>query len=185
MRKLAFVAALLGLALAGAAHAEDKKEDKVDCKDTDLGFTDSSFDVKCADISDSSVNVDEGLAGVKAKKLFAIRQDDGVTFLLTIDLSVLGSRVYFRRESLEEDVTHNFTQAKVTDWESANNTAGFDMATFTGSFDSGVRLHCIGFRREMNRRYEGVGRKVVGISCADQDSDHAIAALRKLTAPGG
>jgi hypothetical protein len=45
-------------------------------------------------------------------------------------------------------------------------------------------LNCVAFRREVNRRYEGVGRKVVGMSCTSQDVEKAEEALKSLKAPG-
>jgi hypothetical protein len=177
------LAILTGLALAGAARA-DEADNKVECSSTDLGFTDSGFTVDCADLSRSSIGTDEGVAGTAAKKLFAIRKTQGVTFVVALDIAVLGTRVYFQREGLSEEIAGNFSKVGVTNWESANTIAGFEAATFTGTFDTGGDLNCVAFRREVNRRYEGVGRKVIGISCTSQDVAKAEEALHSLKAPG-
>jgi hypothetical protein len=188
MRNIALLAILAGAmlagtALAGMARAADE-EDKIDCTSTDLGFTDSSFVADCADLSRSSINTEGGVAGATAKKLFAIRKSPGVTFVLAVDLSVRGTRVYFRREGLSEEISGNFTEVGVSGWASANSFSSFETATFTGTFDKGTDLNCIAFRREVNRRYEGVGRKVIGMACTSQDVDAARQALKSLKAPG-
>jgi hypothetical protein len=184
MLKITVLAILTGVVLAGAARAADDADKKVECSSTDLGFTDTSFTVDCADLSRSSISTDEGVAGTTAKKLFAIRKTQGVTFVVALDIGVLGTRVYFQREGLSEEISGNFTKVSVTNWESANTIAGFEAATFTGTFDTGSDLNCVAFRREVNRRYEGVGRKVIGISCTSQDVAKAEEALRSLKAPG-
>jgi hypothetical protein len=185
MRKIAALTILAALALAGAARADDDNDgSKVDCASTDLGFTDSSFEVDCADLSRSSISTEEGVAGTTAKKLFASRKTQGFTFLLAVDLSVRGTRVYFQREGLSEEIADKFTAVSVTDWVSGSEIAGFETATFTGGLKEGADLNCVAFRREVSRRYEGVGRKVVGISCTTQSGDQAQQALRSLKAPG-
>jgi len=191
MRRLTLLALLIGLATTGftmigpkmmsAARADDGT--KVDCSDTDLGFKDSDFDVDCEDMSESSINIDDGLAGAKTKKLFALRKTGGVAFIVAVDTSVLGARVYMKREGLREQIESVFSKVTVTDWVSANNASGFETATFDGGFESGADLQCRAFRREMNRRYEGVGRRVFGIACS-QDDAQALATLAKLDAPG-
>jgi hypothetical protein len=184
MRKVAALTILTALLLARVAHAADD-EDKVDCASTDLGFTDSSFEIECADLSRSSISTEEGVAGTKAKKIFATRKTQGFTFLLAVDLSVLGTRVYFQREGLSEEIADKFTAVGISNWVSGNAVAGFQTASFTGSFKEGADLNCLAFMREVSRRYEGVGRKVVGISCTSQSGDQAQQALRSLKAPGG
>jgi hypothetical protein len=89
-----------------------------------------------------------------------------------------------KRAELEEQISKTFTQLSIHDWESANNASGFETATFTGDFDNGAQLQCRAFRREMNRRYDGVGRRVLGITCTTQGDEAALAALAKLDAPG-
>jgi hypothetical protein len=187
MRTLPLLALLAGLAPIGlvptsAARADDGT--KVDCSDTDLGFKDADFKVDCADLSRSSINLDDGLAGSKRKKLFAIRETGGATFLLVVDTSVLGTRVYMRREGLEEQISSTFTQVNMSDWASAADASGFETGTFTGNFDNGVELSCRAFRRDLNRRYEGVGRRVLGITCSSKGDAEALATLAKLDAPG-
>ena len=182
MRKLTLLAFLTGLAVAGAAHADDGT--KVDCSDTDLSFKDPDFTVDCTDLSRSSINIDDGVAGAKTKKLFAIRKTGGVTFLLALDTSVLGARVYMTRRGMRQEISETFDKVNISDWESANNASSFETATFTGDFDSGAQLQCRAFRREMNRRYEGIGRRVLGITCTSRDDSEALATLAKLDAPG-
>lgn len=183
MRNAILVALLAGLAMGGVAHAAGNEENKVDCDDTDLQFKDPAFKVECADLSRSSINLDEGVAGDRFKKLFAERQTDGGAFLLALDQSVLGARVYLKHEDLEDEISHTFSKVNISDWSSANNASGFNTATFTGTFDDGSQLQCRAFRREMNRRYDGIGRRVYGIVCARADSD-VLATLAKLDAPG-
>src|SRR4051794_34266217 len=130
MRNIAMSALLAGLLLTGAARADEDKEDKVDCASTDLGFTHSSFEVDCADLSRSSISTEQGVAGTTAKKLFASRMTQGFTFLLVVDLSVLGTRVYFQREGLSEEIADKFTAVNVSDWVPASAIAGFETATF-------------------------------------------------------
>jgi hypothetical protein len=173
---------ITGLTTAGAAHADDGK--KVDCGDTDLGFKDPDFDVDCEDLSESAINLDDGLAGAKTKKLFALRKTGGVAFIVAVDTSVLGARVYMKREGLREQISGIFTKVTISDWASANNASGFETATFDGSFESGADLQCRAFRRDMNRRYEGVGRRVLGITCTSQGDAEALATLAKLDAAG-
>ena len=184
MHKSVLIALLAGLAIGGVAYGDEKADETtVDCSDTNFQFKDPDFKVECADLSRSSINLDEGLAGDRVKKLFALRQAGGGAFLLVLDQSVLGSRVYMRHEDLEDEISQTFTKVSITDWSSANRASGFDTATFTGNFDNGSQLQCRAFRREMNRRYDGVGRRVYGISCAHGDGE-ALATLAKLDAPG-
>ena len=185
MRRVIMLAVLPGLAMGGTAHAADDNDGtKIDCSGTDFEFKDPDFEVECTDLGRSAVNLDEGLAGDRIKKLFAIRQTGGVTFLLALDQSVLGSRVYMRRGELKDQISRTFTQVVISDWNPANNASGFDTATFTGNFDNGSQLECRAFRREMNRRYEGVGRRVFGIVCTSRGDSEALATLAKLDAPG-
>ena len=188
MHRLTLLALMGGLAVAGGAMVgaacADDDGTKIECSATDLSFKDSDFDVDCEDLSRSSINLDEGVAGDRMKKLFAIRRTGGVTFLLALDTSVLGTRVYIRRGGLREQISATFDKVDITDWESADNASGFETATFTGNFDSGAALQCRAFRREMNRRYEGVGRRVLGITCTSQGDAEALATLAKLEAPG-
>ncbi|HVT53712.1 MAG TPA: hypothetical protein VHE77_19180 [Dongiaceae bacterium] len=181
MRKAILLASFIVWAMAGTARADGTK---IDCSDTDLAFKDSAFTVDCTDISRSSINLEEGVGGSKRKELFAMSHSGGVTFLLALDTSVLGTRVYMKRAELEEQISKTFTQLSIHDWESANNASGFETATFTGDFDNGAQLQCRAFRREMNRRYDGVGRRVLGITCTTQGDEAALAALAKLDAPG-
>jgi len=183
MRKPILLTLLAGLAMGGVAYGADDEGTKVDCSDTDLQFKDSDFKVECTDLSRSSISLEEGVAGDRLKKLFATRMAGGAAFLLVLDQSVLGARVYMRRESLEDEISKTFTKVEISGWSSANEASSFDTATFTGTFDNGTQLQCRAFRREMNRRYEGVGRRVYGIACARGDED-VLATLAKLDAPG-
>jgi hypothetical protein len=184
MRKPIFLVLLAGLAFCGTAFGDDDSDGtKVDCSDTDLQFKDPDFKVQCNDLSRSSISLEEGVAGDRVKKLFALRQSGGGAFIVALDQSVLGTRVYMRHEDLEDEITQTFSKVSVTNWHSADDASGFKTATFTGDFDNGSQLECRAFRREMNRRYEGVGRRVYGIACGRGDSE-ALATLSKLDAPG-
>jgi hypothetical protein len=188
MRRWMLVATLAGLAmtsptLAGLARADDAEENKIDCSATDFAFADPAFEVKCADLSRSSINTENSVAGASVKKLFAIRKTQGITFLVAIDMASHGTRIYFKREGLSETISGNFTELNISGWVPENNFAGFETATFTGGFDNGD-LNCLAFRREVNRRYEGIGREVYGISCTSNDVDQARQALKELKAAG-
>jgi len=128
--------------------------------------------------------LDSSFIPTAEKKLFAIRKTGGVTFLLALDTSILGARVYMTRRGMREEISETFDKVNISDWESANNASSFETATFTGDFDSGPQLQCRAFRREMNRRYEGIGRRVLGITCTSRDDSEALATLAKLDAPG-
>src|SRR5262245_37781295 len=102
--KLLAAAAMLSLAASAAARAEDDDDDKnkVECSDTDLDFTLSGFTVECYDVSESAVGYDGGIAGLRAKKLFAIDVSGGVTFILALDVSVVTTGAYLEKSTLRE-----------------------------------------------------------------------------------
>jgi len=169
--------------LVGPARAGDDKG-KIDCADTDLGFAVPGYSVECSDLSDSAVSTDHDLAAERVKKLFAIDSSAGLTFLTAVDITVLGGRVYMQRVGLFEEIQNHFDQTEITDWQDVDAVAGFDTAQFVGIFRNGPRLDCVGFRRVVNRQYEGIGREVFGIACSSNGHRQASEALQHLKAPG-
>ena len=181
------VAALLSICVAGAERAaraaDDDSKNKIDCADTDLGFNAQGYTVTCSDLSQSTVSLDHDLAGAKVKKLFAIDVSAGISFVTAVDMSVSGVRVYIKRRSLYDEISDNF-KIDISDWQGGDRVDGFDAAEFTGRFESGARLDCVGFYREVDRAYEGVGRKVYGLACSSNGHDQAKEMLSHLKAPG-
>jgi hypothetical protein len=167
---------------AGAGHADD--DGKVDCSQIDMKFAAPGYEVDCSDLSKASLTVEEEAVGArKTERLFAASQEDA-TFLVAIDNRLLGSRIYIRRSGFEKNVENYFSAARIDDWSPENSADGFEVATFSGGPSDGRPMNCIGFRREVSQRFQGLGRLVVGIACSAGSVKHAYDALGKLDAPG-
>lgn len=177
------IAALLACALPGAAAQAADDENKIDCAETDFSFPASGYETECKDLSQNSINLETDLAGNKANSIFAFNQDTA-TFVSAVDDRVASTRVYMRRMGLQEEVSEIYRKMiSIDEWKSGEEVSDYETADFTGNFKDGGQLDCIAFRRMLNRRYDGYGRKVIGIACADT-RDRAIEALKQLQAPG-
>ncbi|HVZ00400.1 MAG TPA: hypothetical protein VHA35_12895 [Dongiaceae bacterium] len=176
------LAAIAVLALAAAAHAEDKGK-SIDCSDIAMRFSAPGYSVKCTDYSNNNVSDGYVTTGVRTEVLEA-DSDDHRTYLAAVDQRVLGD-YSMRRYSMIDDVRSYFNEQHIDDWTPVADFAGFQMANYTSRTDSGAPIDCIAFRREVTRRNQGVGRLVVGISCTLRSRDEALDALKKLDAPGG
>jgi hypothetical protein len=174
---------VLWIALGAAAHADDKQP-KIDCSDTDLGFTAPGYAVDCTDLSDGTINVGEAFAGAKAAKLVA-DSNAQATFLVVIDNRPLGGRIYIKRRSLENDVEGYFNGGTFHDWVPGTTVAQFEVENFTGETKDGQLMDCIGFRHQGSRRYDGLARLVVGIACSGLGRERTYEALKHLQAPSG
>lgn len=172
-----------GMVLGAAAQADDDKGKPVDCADIAMKFAAPGYTVKCTDFSNGNVSNGYVTTGVKTEVLEA-DADDKRTYLAAVDQRVLGD-YSMRRFSMIDDVRSYFNEEQIDDWTPVADFAGFQMANYTGHSDSGAPIDCIAFRREVTRRYNGIGRLVVGISCTLRNRDAAIEALKKLDAPGG
>jgi hypothetical protein len=170
------------LMLAGSAAADDKGK-PIDCASIAMQFAAPGYSVKCTDFSDNNVSDGEVTTGVRTQVLEA-DSNDKHTYLAAVDQAVMGNYA-MRRYSMIDDVRSYFNEKQLDDWTLVADFAGFKMANYTGHMESGAPLECIAFRREVTRRYNGVGRLVVGIACTLHNRDDAIAALKKLDAPGG
>jgi hypothetical protein len=182
-RRTLVTAAIFGALGAAALHAEDSKP-KIDCGDTDLGFSAPGYDVTCTDLSKGSINVDTEVAGARAHKLVAESNADA-TFLLVIDNRPLGNRIYLKRRSLKDDVEGYFNGGSFSEWTAGTSVAQFEVENFTGEMKDGAQLECIGFRHQGSRRYDGIARLVVGLACSGRGRDHDYDALKQLQAPHG
>jgi hypothetical protein len=181
--KLAGLTAVAAVALAANAWAEDSKGKKIDCSDTAMSFSAPGFTVTCTDYSNGNVSNGFITTGVRTELLEA-DADDRQTYLAVVDQRVLGDYA-MRRYSIIDDVRSYFNETDFDDWTLVDDFQGFQMANYTGHTDSGSPTDCIAFRREVTRRYNGVGRLVVGIACTLRSRDAALDALKKLDAPGG
>ena len=159
------------------AHAEDGRS--VDCGDIAMKFTGPGFKVTCMDFSDHTA-----LSGGTRVELLSAQADDEQQILNALVIRALGS-IYLKRRGMEEDVRSYFSEENVRDWQQTDNVAGFEFAQYTGKTDEGGPAKCIAFRRQINRRYEGFGRIVVGFGCATHGREQLIETLKMLTAPGG
>jgi hypothetical protein len=178
------VIGVLGIASGAAAYADDAKAPKIDCSDTDLGFTAPGYDVSCTDLSDGTLNVGDSFAGAKAAKLVADSNGEA-TFLVVIDNRPLGGRIYIKRRSLQNDVEGYFNGGTFHDWGAGTTVAQFEVENFTGETEGGQLMDCIGFRHQGVRRYDGLARLVVGIACSGLGREHTYDALKHLQAPSG
>ena len=176
------LAAALWFYAPSAARADDAPE--MACDDTAMKFSGSDYAVTCADLSDSMVNVqNEAVGAIKAHQLKAVSDSDN-TILVVIDYRLLGGRIYFERSGLEQSVAAFFSGLQISDWSVDSAVSGFEVGQFTGKTKTGVKLNCIGYRREVSRHLEGLSRIVVGIACAGGGREHAYDALKNLDAPG-
>ncbi len=180
---LVLAAAILWMTGTPGARADDEKQ-KIDCSDTDLGFSASGYKTECYDLSKDSINLDEAVAGARAHKLMADSNADQ-TFLIVIDNRPVGNRVYLQRRSLESDIEGYFNGGTFSEWAPGTAVGQFEVENFTGETKDGAVLECIGFRHQGARRYDGVARLVVGLACSGRGRDHDYEALKHLQAPGG
>jgi hypothetical protein len=176
------LALVTGLMLCASAQAEDKGK-SVDCADISMKFAAPSFSVKCTDYSDGNVSDGYVTTGIKTEVLDA-DADDRRTYLSAVDQRVQGDYA-LRRYSMIDDVRSYFNEKQIDDWTPVADFAGFQMANYTSHTESGSPVDCIAFRREVTRRYNGIGRLVVGISCTLRSRDAAVEALKHFDAPGG
>jgi len=174
---------IAGVALCAGAQADDDKGKSIDCSDIAMKFAAPGYTVTCKDFSDGNVSNGYVTTGVKTEVLEADSTDQR-TYLAAVDQRVLGD-YSMRRYSMIDDVLSYFNEQQIDDWTPVADFAGFQMANYTSHTDSGSPIDCIAFRREVTRRYNGIGRLVVGISCTLRNRDVAIEALKKLDAPGG
>ncbi|HVZ00399.1 MAG TPA: hypothetical protein VHA35_12890 [Dongiaceae bacterium] len=182
---MAIAAGILGtIGTAGLRADDDEEKQKIDCSDTDLGFSATGYDVTCTDLSKGTINVDEVLAGVRAHKLVAESHAEA-TFLVVIDNRPLGNRIYLGRHSLEDDVQNYFSGGAFSDWAPGTSVGQFEVENFTGEMKDGAVLECIAFRHQGARRYEGLARLVVGLACSARGREHDYDALKHLDAPSG
>jgi hypothetical protein len=178
---------ILGLAacaaLAFGARADDKKDKTVDCADIAMQFAAPGFTVKCQDLSDGNVSDGMITTGIRTEVLEA-DSPDHLTYLGAVDQRVLGNYA-MRRYSMIDDVRSYFNEQHIDDWTPTADADGFKVATYTSQTERGAPIDCIAFRREVTRKFNGVGRLVVGISCSLKERDAAMNALKHLDAPGG
>lgn len=180
-KRILLAAGLLGALSAAGLRADDEKP-KIDCNDTDLGFSAPGYDVTCTDLGNATMDVDGTFGARKTDKLEANSNADQ-TFLIVIDNRPIG-QFYIRRSSLENDVESYFNGGTFHDWAPGTPVAGFEVMEFTGESDEGSPMDCIGFRHQGARRYDGIARLVVGVACSARDRARSYEALKHLTAPG-
>jgi hypothetical protein len=173
----------VAVTVPGAGARADDKGRPVDCADTAMHFAAPGYRVKCTDYSNGNVSDGYITTGIKTEVIEA-DADDKRTYLAAVDQRVLGD-YSMRRYSMIENVRSYFNEEEIDDWTPVADFRGFQMANYTGHSDRGAPIDCIAFRREVTRRYNGVGRLVVGISCTLHGRDTAIEALKQLDAPGG
>jgi len=174
---------LAGVILAfGAATGQANEGKKIECKETSLEFDAPGYQVECKDWSQDSVNVSGGTIAVKIFNLHAVSEAD-TTFLDVMDDHILGStRVFYHKTSLEGDVGRYYT-GSFTDWADEEDVGDFTVKRFVADFKDGSdRLDCLAFRRLGGRRFEGVSGMTVGLACSASGRDHALAALKHLSA---
>lgn len=183
-RRLILAAGFAGaLAAFGATGLRaDDEEPKIDCKETDLGFSAPNYTVTCTDLGKSTVDVDGTFGARKTDKLEA-DSDADQTFLIVIDNRPIG-QFYLPRASLENDVETYFDGGTFKEWAPGTPVAGFEVGEFVGESDDGGPMDCIGFRHQGARRYDGLARLVVGIACSARGRARSYEALKHLDAPG-
>ena len=162
-------------------RAEDQKQ-KVDCKETDLGFSAPGYTVTCTDLGKATMDVDGTFGARKTDKLEA-DSDADQTFLVVIDNRPIG-QFYLRRASLENDVESYFNGGTFKEWAPGTAVAGFEVKEFVGESDEGSPMDCVGFRHQGARRYDGIARLVVGLACSTRGRARSYEALKHLDAPG-
>jgi hypothetical protein len=181
--RVACLAAIAAVALSAGARAEDDKGKEIKCTDTAMAFAAPGFTVKCTDYSNGNVSNGYVTTGVRTELLEA-DSDDRRTYLAAVDQRVLGDYA-MRRYGMIDDVRSYFSEKDLDDWTPVADFQGFQMANYTGHTENGSPTECIAFRREVTRRYNGIGRLVVGIACTLRTRDAAMDALKQLDAPGG
>jgi hypothetical protein len=174
------IAALLGAAPLRAD--DDEKKNKVDCKETDLGFSAPDYDVTCTDLGKTAMDVDGAFGARKTDKLEA-DSNAQQTFLIVIDNRPLG-QFYLPRASLENDVERYFNGGTFKEWAPGTPVGGFEVGEFVGESDEGSPMDCVGFRHQGARRYDGIARLVVGLACSTKSLSRSYDALKHLQAPG-
>jgi hypothetical protein len=181
--RLRLHALLLGLAVAGLwlaagpARADGEGKD-VDCDDIAMQFDAPGYSMTCKDFSDPTAKG----GGAKVEQIL-IRSDDRQQILVAVDMRALGA-IYLKKRGLEADVQDDFSSEKLGGWKQTDAVAGWEFAEYTGEDDGGDIAECIAFRRQMNPRGGGFGRKVIGFGCTSGDRADIVATLKKLDAPG-
>jgi hypothetical protein len=161
--------------LSGVALAKEGKS--IDCGDLDVKLDLPGFISTCTDYSDRSVMSNSGGARVEA---LSAKSEEHEQILVVVDMRALGA-IFLKRRGFEEDIRDSFTGESLTDWQTTDEVAGYELAQYTGR---DLDEHCIAFRRNLYRRDAGFGRKLVGIGCTTQDRAALIETLKKLSAPG-
>jgi hypothetical protein len=181
-KRILLAAGIIGALGTVGAQADDAKK-KIDCGETDLGFTAPGYKVVCTDLSNSTLNVGDSFGAAKTEKLEA-DSDADTTFLLVIDNRAIG-QLFIKRRTLQKDVEGYFSGGTFKEWESGTAVAQFDVNEFVGEADDGAVLDCIGFRHQGAKRYDGIARLVVGIACSGRGRARSYEALKHLEAPSG
>lgn len=163
-------------------RADDDKKNKVDCKETDLGFSAPNYNVTCEDLGKATMDVD-GMFGARKTDKLEADSDADQTFLIVIDNRPIG-QFYLQRASLENDIERYFSGGTFKEWSAGTAVGGFEVAEFEGESDEGSPMDCIGFRHQGARRYDGIARLVVGLACSARGRAHSYEALKHLEAPG-
>jgi hypothetical protein len=177
VRGMILAAAAMVMLSSAAARAADGVE--IDCKETDLQFEASGFEVKCKDYSQSTIALSELSAASRTYTLFAV-SDAELTFLHVFSNYVRGgTRIYMHRRSIEKEVEDNF-EARFSDWASAEDVGDYEVKRMTAVFEGDDPLECLAFRKLGARRGEGVSGMTVGFTCSAGGRDQAMAALKNF-----
>lgn len=176
VRGMMLAAAAMMMFSAGAARAEGVE---VDCKETDLEFEASGFEVKCKDYSQSTIALSEMSAATRSYTLFAL-SDAELTFLHVFSNYVRGgTRIYMHRRSIETEIEDHF-EAKFSDWASEDDVGDYEVKRVTAAFKNDDPMECFAFRKLGARRGEGVSGMTVGFTCSASGREQAMTALKNF-----